>query len=121
MGPFSNFRAYLAYKSINEETLRFSSSHVVKLPKGENTLAVLYENPLSGKFSIKAYLNGKTHDVIYPENKTTNSIKPRFDKDFTVWTQFQTKGGGTIFANCASKGPWSPGGKALFVQSNAGL
>ena len=114
--PFSNFKAYLSYKSTNEETLRFSSSHVVKLPKGENTLSVLYENPLSGKFSIKAYLNGKTHEVIYPKTKTTNFIKPRFDKDFTVWTQFQTKGGGTIFANCASKGPWSPGGKALFVR-----
>ena len=114
--PFSNFKAYLSYKATNDETLRFSSSHVVKLPKGENTLAVHYENPLSGEFSIKAYLNGKTHKVIYPENKTTNSIKPRFDKDFTVWTQFQTKGSGTIFANCVSKGPWSPGGKALFVR-----
>ena len=112
----SNFKAYLSYNSMKNDMLNFSSGHSVKLPKGGNTLEVIYENPLSGKFSIKVYLNGKTHEVIYPENKTINSIKPRFDKDFTVWTQFQTKGGGTIFANCASKGPWSPGGKALFVR-----
>ena len=44
------------------------------------------------------------------------SIKPRFDGDFTVWTKFKTTDGGTIFANCAPRGRWSPGAKALLVR-----
>ena len=57
--PISNFKAYLSYNSMRNDMLNFSSGHSVKLPKGGNTLEVIYENPLSGKFSIKAYLNGK--------------------------------------------------------------
>ena len=53
----------------------------------------------------------------FPGSKTPRkSIKPRFDEDFTVWTKFKTTDGGTIFANCAARGRWSPGAKALLVR-----
>ena len=114
--PISNFKAYLSYKSMKEETLSFSSGHSIKMPMGEHTLSIIYENPHAGKFSIRASLDGSVHEVIAPDKKARNFIKPKFDLDFTVWTQFLTKDGGTVFANCASNGPWSPGGKALLVR-----
>ena len=114
--PISNFKAYLSYESMKEETLSFSSGHSIKMPMGEHTLSVIYENPHAGKFSIRASLDGFVHEVIAPEKKARSFIKPKFDLDFTVWTQFQTKDGGTVFANCASNGPWSTGGKALLVR-----
>ena len=54
----SNFKAHLSYKSVNGNTLLFSSGHSIELPEGEHTLSVVYENHESGKFYIKASLNG---------------------------------------------------------------
>ena len=115
-GEMSNFKAYLSYESAKEQALRFSTGQVIELPKGTHTLSVLWANPLRGKFSIQALLDGSAHEVLSLESKATNSIKPKFDGDFTVWTKFQTTAGGTVFAHCAPRGPWSPGGKALLVR-----
>ena len=112
----SNFKAHLSYKSVNGNTLLFSSGHSIELPEGEHTLSVVYENHESGKFYIKAFLNGSDHQVLAPFAKTKNLKRPKFDTDFTLWTKFQTTGSGTIFAHCAPSGPWTPGGKALLVR-----
>ena len=112
----TNFKAYLSYESVKEGELRVSTGQVIKLPKGSHALSVLYENPLNGKFSIKAFLDGSAYEVLSPGVTPPKTIRPRFDRDFTVWTQFQATGGGTVFAHCARLGPWSPGGKALLVR-----
>ena len=113
----SNFKAYLSYESTKEEELRFSNGQVITLPKGAHTLSVIHENPVGADFSLKAFLDNVPQKILSLDSKTPKtSIKPRFDKDFTVWTKFKTTGDGTIFANCAPRGRWSAGAKALLVR-----
>lgn len=40
----------------------------------------------------------------------------RFDKAFTAFVRFTTRGGGTLFAFCDPAGKWSPDAKALFIR-----
>ena len=47
----SNFKAHLSYKSVNGNTLLFSSGHSIELPEGEHTLSVVYENHESENFT----------------------------------------------------------------------
>ena len=99
----SNFKAYFSYDSSTDEELRFSSGQVITLPKGNHTLTVLYENPEGSELSLKAFLGDVPQKILSLGSKTTpESVKPRFDSDFTVWTKFKTTDGGTIFANCAN-------------------
>ncbi len=113
----SNFKAFLSYESSTNESLRFSSGQVISLPKGNHTLTVIYENPEGSELSLKAFLDKVPQKILSLGSKTPlESIKPRFDGDFTVWTKFKTTDGGTIFANCAPRGRWSAGAKALLVR-----
>ncbi len=113
----SNFKAYLSYEAKEGAELRFSSGQVIALPKGTHTLSVTYENPQGADFSIKALLDDLPQKILSPDSKVPQkSIQPELDKDFTIWTKFQTTEGGTVFAHCAPRGLWSNGAKALLVR-----
>lgn len=113
----SNFKAYLSYEAKEGGELRFSSGQVIALPKGTHTLSVTYENPQGGDFSIKALLDNLPQKILSSDSKVAQkSIQPELDKDFTIWTKFLTREGGTVFAHCAPRGLWSSGAKALLVR-----
>ena len=107
----SNFKAFFSYESSKDETLRFSGGQVISLPKGTHTLSIIHENPEGADFSLKAFLDNVPQKILSLGSKTPQkSIKPRFDKDFTVWTKFKTTGDGTV-SPIAPRGVWSSGAK----------
>jgi hypothetical protein len=115
--PISNFKFHLSYDAKKLTKLLLSDGHSIALPKGEHQLSIIYGHSEEGTLSIKALIDGNPKEVSQSGNNVSKSSKPSFDRDFTIWAKFQTKAGGTIFANCAPKGKWSDGAKALLVRN----
>jgi hypothetical protein len=118
----ANFRLHLDYQADTASELLVAEGFSLPLPDGSHVLDLTCQQTGSKPTQISVWIDGKALHTNKPlpggggQSFTSKDKALRTDQDFTVAASFQSTADGTIFSKCAPEGPWSEGGKALFIK-----
>ena len=131
-GPFSNFRLHLSYALEGNAAVVIThpkGSERIPLPPGASqTVDLAWEHLPNRPARLRLWRPGDLEPVVstVPDSRVSAGgvVLSRTDTqesvdlsgDFTLMTQFQTTGNGTLAALAPAEGKWQPDGKSLFLR-----
>ncbi|HEX2747409.1 MAG TPA: LamG-like jellyroll fold domain-containing protein, partial [Verrucomicrobiales bacterium] len=116
-----NWRVHAVFSSVEGGTLRWADGFTLPLKGTVHDIAL--EHPEGSAPVLRVWSDGKL--VRGPEEVPALGSAPAADfpntktdlgANFTAYSRFSTKGGGTLFSKCAPADKWSPDAKALFIR-----